>query len=198
MPVFVLVSFMRVSPPGSGASAYPTERRGGVFKTASPVPFFSHSGLVPKALAKSSRVLGRGIVPSTHRLTVLWDVRRSSARSDWVRCFSSIIPASRVEKLFMKSDFLLARIYEIGYPLPMPASKSKPQVRRFSKEVNAAREFLRKQGWSYLSASRALGVDVGHFAHVLVGDRESKSLISRIMALPDRALFERTSPENMQ
>lgn len=54
------------------------------------------------------------------------------------------------------------------------------------KPVARARQHLRSTGWSYRSAAVELGCSFTQLAHVLTGRRQSRSLVSRITALPQR------------
>jgi hypothetical protein len=53
-------------------------------------------------------------------------------------------------------------------------------------EVRGARKHLRIAGWSYRDAADELGVHFTHLALVLTAKRASKSLLARILSLPER------------
>lgn len=56
----------------------------------------------------------------------------------------------------------------------------------FPPEVKQARKHLRITGWTYRAAAEELGVHFTHLALVLTGRRESRRLLTGIMALPER------------
>ena len=58
--------------------------------------------------------------------------------------------------------------------------------RQLSPEVLAAREILKRRGWSYRTAAPFLGVTYQQISFVLNGHRQSISLLRRIHALPYR------------
>lgn len=57
--------------------------------------------------------------------------------------------------------------------------------RKLAPQVLRARQHLKHTGWSYDAAAKALGVSTSHFSIVLTGARESRSLIERVLSLPD-------------
>jgi transcriptional regulator with XRE-family HTH domain len=46
------------------------------------------------------------------------------------------------------------------------------------------RQELRKKGWSWRRAAKAVGCSYTHLAHTLTGRRESNPLLQRLNALP--------------
>lgn len=52
--------------------------------------------------------------------------------------------------------------------------------------VAAARKHFKAAGWSYRAAAPVLGVTYQHLCMVLTGERESRRLTTRILALPNR------------
>jgi hypothetical protein len=58
--------------------------------------------------------------------------------------------------------------------------------RRITPEVEAARAHMRATGWSYRAAALRLGGSWQHLAQVLTGQRESRRLVRRVLALPAR------------
>lgn len=48
------------------------------------------------------------------------------------------------------------------------------------------KRLLKQKGWSYRQAAPALGVHFSHLDRVLQGRRESRALLERIEALPQR------------
>jgi hypothetical protein len=53
-----------------------------------------------------------------------------------------------------------------------------------------AKRKLKDGGWTYRSAAPVLGVSFVHLAYVLNGQRASRRLLARVMALPARAVVE--------
>jgi hypothetical protein len=53
---------------------------------------------------------------------------------------------------------------------------------------------LKSKGHSYRSAAMVLGVNVRHLAGVLLGERESRSLLHRIAHIAPRTNIPRNSP----
>lgn len=58
--------------------------------------------------------------------------------------------------------------------------------RQYSPEIVAARSAMKNKGWSYRTAAVFLGVTYQHICLVLTEERQSKSLLRRIHALPHR------------
>lgn len=54
---------------------------------------------------------------------------------------------------------------------------------KLPREVEAARQQLKRAGWSYRRAAGPLGVHYSHLCLVLTGKRASRSLIHRIATL---------------
>lgn len=54
-----------------------------------------------------------------------------------------------------------------------------------SPDIQAARNALRRKGWTQAAAARHLGVSAVHLCYVLTGRRVSVRLIASIHALPD-------------
>jgi hypothetical protein len=63
------------------------------------------------------------------------------------------------------------------------ASNTIKKLKR-SPEVQAAREHLRRTGWSQADAARRLGVSTVHLCYVLTDRRQSRRLLDRISTLP--------------
>lgn len=53
-------------------------------------------------------------------------------------------------------------------------------------DIQAARDHLRRKGWTLRTAAPHLGVHWTRLHHVLKGDRKSASLLARVAALPKR------------
>lgn len=62
---------------------------------------------------------------------------------------------------------------------PSKSPKLPPAVARARKHFYAA-------GWSYRSAAAVLGVSYQHLCQVLTGERQSRRLITAVLALPHR------------
>jgi hypothetical protein len=58
-------------------------------------------------------------------------------------------------------------------------------VTEISSEVQAARNALRRKGWTQVAAALALGVTPIHLNYVLTGRRQSRRIITEIMRLPE-------------
>jgi hypothetical protein len=65
--------------------------------------------------------------------------------------------------------------------LPRKQSKASQKA-----AVDAAKRALAIRGWSYRTAAPLLHVKFTHLAKVLAGYRQSRALLQRIDALPDR------------
>lgn len=52
-------------------------------------------------------------------------------------------------------------------------------------QVQAARNTLRRKGWSQVQAAKALGVTPIHLSYVLNGRRESRRILREIALLPE-------------
>lgn len=70
-------------------------------------------------------------------------------------------------------------------PAALEASFRRALLRGAAPEIQAARNHLRRKGWTQAAASRRLGVSTVHLCYVLTGRRESRRLLAAIMALPE-------------
>jgi hypothetical protein len=76
-----------------------------------------------------------------------------------------------------------ARFGFIGYEAPKPT----PQRSKVPDEIQAARNDLRRKGWSQAAAASRLGVSAIHLCYVLNGHRISRRLINAIHHLPENS-----------
>lgn len=53
------------------------------------------------------------------------------------------------------------------------------------KELRETKAFLKRQGYTYITAAEAVGCSSWHLAHTMCGTRRSRSLIDRLNALPN-------------
>ena len=68
-----------------------------------------------------------------------------------------------------------------------------------SRPLTYYRDLVRKRGHTMRSAAPLLGVHFGHLHHVLIGTRESASLLRRIEGLPFRDASEKQNkPQNQR
>lgn len=74
----------------------------------------------------------------------------------------------------------------LAVPIPPDSPPAMPKKLRhtITVEVIRARQHLLATGWSYRAAATALGCSFTQLSHVLTGRRRSRSLVSRILALP--------------
>lgn len=63
--------------------------------------------------------------------------------------------------------------------MPHTANKKRPA------HVQAARNLLRRKGWTQVEAAKALGVTPIHLSYVLNARRESRRIINAIHDLPE-------------
>ena len=63
--------------------------------------------------------------------------------------------------------------------MPQTANKKRPP------EVQAARNALRRKGWTQVAAAKALGVSPIHLSYVLNARRESKRILREIAKMPE-------------
>ena len=60
-----------------------------------------------------------------------------------------------------------------------------------NQEQTLSTQWLHAKGWTLAAAARHLGVSTVHVHLVVNGKRESNSLTKKLLALPQRPLFER-------
>mgnify|MGYP003894401437 CR=1 FL=1 len=63
-----------------------------------------------------------------------------------------------------------------------------PTITKRTPEVQAARNDLRRKGWSQAEAARELGVSSVHLCYVLTGRRNSKRILTAIHNLPENPI----------
>ena len=63
----------------------------------------------------------------------------------------------------------------------MPATANKKR----KPEVQAARNILRRRGWTQAEVAKRLGISPIHLCYVLNGRRESRRIINEIQHLPE-------------
>lgn len=62
---------------------------------------------------------------------------------------------------------------------------STPTITKRSPDIQAARNALRRKGWTQAAAARQLNVSAVHLCYVLTGRRASRRLLAAIHALPE-------------
>jgi len=62
---------------------------------------------------------------------------------------------------------------------------STPTITKRSPDIQAARNALRRKGWTQAAAAQHLGISAVHMCYVLTGRRVSRRLLSQIHALPE-------------
>ena len=68
--------------------------------------------------------------------------------------------------------------------MPATSTKNKPR-RSFTPEVQAARNIVRRRGWTHAQIADLLGVTRTHISYVLNGRRISQRVLTFIDQLPD-------------
>lgn len=63
-----------------------------------------------------------------------------------------------------------------------------PTITKRSPEVQAARNHLRRHGWTQVDAARRLGVSTVHLCYVLTDRRVSNRLLIAIRQLPENPI----------
>ena len=63
----------------------------------------------------------------------------------------------------------------------MPSTRT---IKKRPAEIQAARNTLRRKGWSQVSAASVLGVTPEHLCYVLNGRRQSRRILTDIEHLP--------------